>query len=93
MRCPNCGSKMIYPATEHKNFSGGKAVAGMIAFGVIGGAAGFIGKDTKGYRCSACGAFCQETMAYSTESAINSAVNAAKHDNDFSSLLCFSLLY
>lgn len=93
MRCPICGSKMIYPATEHKNFSGGKAVAGMIAFGVIGGAAGFIGKDTKGYRCSACGAFCQETMAYSTETAINSAVNAAKHNNDFSQYNIFRETY
>lgn len=93
MRCPNCGSKMIYPATEHKNFSGGKAVAGMIAFGVIGGAAGFIGKDNKGYRCSACGAFCQEIMAYSTETAINSAVNAAKHDNDFSQYNIFREAY
>lgn len=93
MRCPNCGSKMIYPGTEHKHFSGGKAVAGMVVFGVIGGAAGFIGKDTKGYRCSACGAFCQETMPFGTESAINSAVNAAKHNHDFAQYNLFRETY
>lgn len=83
MRCPYCGSKMIYPDVNHKHFSTGKAVAGAVAFGMVGAAAGFIGKDTKGYRCSACGAFCAQTMDISTELGINSAVRSAE-GGDFS---------
>ena len=78
MRCPYCGSKMIYPDVNHKHFSTGKAVVGAVAFGAVGAAAGFIGKDTKGYRCSACGAFSSQTMDMSTELGINSAVRSAE---------------
>ena len=44
MRCKYCGSTSIHAATEHRNFSAGKAVAGAVTFGVVGVAAGFIGK-------------------------------------------------
>lgn len=83
MRCPICGSKIIYPATDHKQFSGGKAVAGALAFGVVGAAAGFIGKDTKGYRCGACGAFSEETMSMTLEMEIDRAIRTAEQDGDF----------
>lgn len=83
MRCPYCGSKMLYPDSKHKNFSTGKAVAGAVAFGIVGAAAGFIGKDNPGYRCSACGAFTENTMDFAVESAINSAVINAEN-GDFS---------
>ena len=52
MRCKYCGSQLIYPETQHKTFSTGKAVAGAVTFGVAGAAAGFIGKDQKGDRKS-----------------------------------------
>ena len=57
MRCRYCGSSAISETTEKQNFSAGKAVAGAVVFGPVGAAAGFIGKDKKGYRCGACGAF------------------------------------
>ena len=84
MRCPYCGSKMFYPDVNHKQFSGGKAIAGALAFGVVGAAAGFIGKDIKGYRCSACGMFSESAMEYSLESAIDSAIFEAQQLSDFS---------
>ena len=78
MRCRYCGSKIIHPETQHKNFSTGKAVAGTVMFGVIGAAGGFIGKDVKGYKCGTCGAFQETAMDIGTESSINSAVNNAR---------------
>ena len=64
MRCKYCGSNMIHPETQHKTFSAGKAVAGAVAFGVVGAAAGLIGKDQKGYKCGACGAFMDTPMGF-----------------------------
>ena len=78
MRCKYCGSQLIYPETQHKTFSTGKAVAGAVTFGVAGAAAGFIGKDQKGYKCGACGAFMETTMDFMTESSINRAVKEAE---------------
>ena len=78
MRCKYCGSQLIYPETQHKTFSTGKAVAGAVTFGVVGAAAGFIGKDQKGYKCGACGAFMETTMDFMTESSINRAVKEAE---------------
>lgn len=78
MRCKYCGSQLIYPETQHKTFSTGKAVAGAVTFGVAGAAAGFIGKDQKGYKCGACGAFMETTMDFMTESSINRAVKEEK---------------
>ena len=43
MRCKYCGSNVIHPHTEHKVFSGKKAAAGAVMFGVVGAAAGMIG--------------------------------------------------
>ena len=79
MRCPYCGSKMIYPHTQHQTFSAGKAVAGAVVFGAVGAAAGFIGKDKKGYRCSACGSLCEKTMEVFTENGIDKAIREAKN--------------
>ena len=78
MRCRYCGSNMIHPDTRHKTFSSGKAVAGAVVFGVAGAAAGFIGKDSHGYTCGACGAFMDAPMDMFTESSIDSAVRTAQ---------------
>ena len=82
MRCPHCGSRMIVPAADHKNFSVGKAVAGAVVAGPIGAAAGFIGKDIQGYRCNTCGAFSKTPMNAVDESLINTAVERAKNSGD-----------
>jgi len=78
MRCKYCGSTLVHPDTEHKTFSSGKAIAGAVTFGVVGAAAGFIGKDTKGYRCGACGAFMEAPMDFVTESSVDSAIRDAE---------------
>lgn len=78
MRCKHCGSKMIFPDTRHKEFSTGKAIAGVVTVGLVGAAAGFIGKDIKGYRCSTCGMFSEELMNCGEESLIDSAVREAQ---------------
>lgn len=78
MRCRFCGSKSLHADKQHKTFSGGKAVAGTVVFGVVGAAAGFIGKDKDGYRCGACGAFMEAPMQYLTEDMVNSAIEQAK---------------
>ena len=78
MRCRFCGSRSLHEDKQHKNFSGGKAVAGAVAFGVVGAAAGFIGKDKDGYRCGACGAFMEAPMMYVMEDMVNSAIEKAK---------------
>ena len=79
MRCRFCGSRSIHQDTQHKTFSAGKAAAGVAVLGVYGAAAGFIGKDQKGYRCVACGAFMDVPMDMVTESALNEAVIAAQN--------------
>ncbi len=76
MRCKFCGSRAVHPNTQHKNFSGGKAVAGAVAFGVVGAAAGFIGKEVKGYTCGSCGAFMKTPMDGLTERKIDEAINS-----------------
>lgn len=93
MRCPICGSKIIYEAIDHKHFSGGKAVAGAVLFGVVGAAAGFVGKDKKGYKCGACGAFSENTMDMNTEFAVNKAVRTAEDDGDFTSYNLYKKTY
>lgn len=81
MRCKFCGSESLHNDTQRKNFSGGKAVAGAVTFGVVGAAAGLIGKDVKGYRCGACGAFSENSMDIITESQINTAISDAENGN------------
>ena len=78
MRCRFCGSNSLHEDTQHKNFSAGKAVAGTVVFGVYGAAAGFIGKEKKGYRCGACGQFMDAPMDFLTESNINIAIREAE---------------
>ncbi|MBQ3380048.1 MAG: hypothetical protein IJG50_09360 [Clostridia bacterium] len=78
MRCRFCGSTSLHEDKQHKNFSTGKAVAGAVAFGVVGAAAGFIGKDQKGYRCGACGAFMETPMDSLTEMSVDSAIREAE---------------
>ena len=82
MRCKYCGSNVIHPHTEHKVFSGKKAAAGAVMFGVVGAAAGMIGKDTKGYKCGSCGAFMESPMEMFTESSVNSAIRDAESGRD-----------
>lgn len=79
MRCKFCGSKSLHSDSQHKSFSTGKAVAGAAVFGVYGAAAGLIGKDKKGYRCGACGAFMEAPMDVVTEAGIDNAIIAAKN--------------
>ena len=78
MRCKFCGSTALHNDTAHQTFSGGKAVAGAVALGVVGAAAGFIGKEKKGYRCASCGQFMSVPMDFMTESKINSAIRDAE---------------
>lgn len=78
MRCRFCGSKSLHEDAQHKTFSTGKAVAGAVVFGVVGAAAGFIGKDQKGYRCGACGQFMDSPMDFFTESQVDSAIREAE---------------
>ena len=67
MRCKFCGSLSIHPATEHRNYSTGKAIAGAVVFGPVGSIAGIHGKDIRGYRCGKCGAFMDKPMDAYTE--------------------------
>ncbi len=78
MRCRFCGSSSLHEDTQRQNFSVGKAVAGAVTFGVVGAAAGFIGKDKKGWRCGACGSFMDAPMDAMTESQIDSAIRSAE---------------
>ena len=82
MRCKYCGSNVVHPDTQHKVFSGKKAVAGAVMFGVVGAAAGMIGKDTKGYKCGSCGAFMESPMEFFTESSIDRAIRDAESGGD-----------
>jgi hypothetical protein len=82
MRCKHCGSTSVWAETQHKSFSGGKAVAGAVLFGPIGAAAGFIGKDKKGYMCHACGEFADAPMDFVIESQVNNAVRMAENGGD-----------
>lgn len=84
MRCKYCGSNVVHPDTQHKVFSGKKAVAGAVMFGAVGAAAGMIGKDTKGYKCGSCGAFMESPMEYFTESSIDRAIRDAESGGDCS---------
>lgn len=81
MRCNYCGSNLIHPEVSHKNFSTGKAIAGAAVLGIYGAAAGFIGKDTKGYRCGACQAFSEKPMDYILSSGIDDAIRDAQKGN------------
>ncbi len=83
MRCKYCGSNVIHPDVQHKNFSKGKAVAGAILAGPIGATAGAIGTDIKGYKCGNCGAFMEEPMDLSTEKGIEESIKAAENSEDF----------
>lgn len=51
--CPKCGSRELH--AEHKGFSGGKALAGVIATGGIGLLAGTIGSRDTQITCLKCG--------------------------------------
>ena len=82
MRCRYCGSESIHEGTEHRNFSAGKAAAGAVVFGVVGVAAGLSGKEQKGYRCAACGAFAEAPMDSTTEMSIHMAISNAEHGGD-----------
>ncbi len=83
MRCRYCGSKLIHPDTQHQSFSSGKAVAGAATFGVVGAAAGFIGKDYKGYKCGSCGAFQESAMDFATEMDVALAISLAENGKDY----------
>lgn len=78
MRCRFCGSPSLHSDTQHKVFSPGKAAAGAVVFGAVGAAAGFIGKEKKGYRCAACGNFMDIPMDTFTGMQIDNAIRAAK---------------
>lgn len=78
MRCRFCGSTSLHTDTQHKTFSAGKAAAGAVVFGVIGAAAGFIGKEKQGYRCGACGSFMELPMDTFTGMQIDTAIQKAK---------------
>lgn len=78
MRCRFCGSTSLHTDTQHKTFSAGKAAAGAVVFGVVGAAAGFIGKEKQGYRCGACGSFMELPMDTFTGMQIDTAVQKAK---------------
>lgn len=78
MRCKFCGSKSLHNDSAHQTFSTGKAVAGAITFGVVGAAAGFIGKERQGYRCGACGAFMDTPMDLLTENLVDNAIRQAE---------------
>ncbi|MBQ9562886.1 MAG: hypothetical protein IJU99_05485, partial [Lachnospiraceae bacterium] len=92
-RCKYCGSTLIHPDTRHKTFSTGKAVAGAVTFGVVGAAAGFIGKDKNGYSCGACGAFMDAPMEFSTELGIDSAIRDARAGRNYSTYEYFKSQY
>ena len=83
-RCKFCGSMSLHADEMHKNFSGGKAVAGAVVFGVVGAAAGFIGKQQKGYRCGNCGQFMEQPMDITLSLDVDNAIDAANRRNDFS---------
>ena len=51
--CPKCGSRELH--SEHKGFSGGKALAGAVAVGGIGLLAGTIGSKDVLITCLKCG--------------------------------------
>lgn len=51
--CPKCGSRELH--AQHKGFSGGKALAGVIATGGIGLLAGTIGSRDTQITCLKCG--------------------------------------
>ena len=51
--CPNCGSRELH--SEHKGFSGGKALAGAFITGGIGLLAGTIGSKDTQITCLKCG--------------------------------------
>ena len=56
--CPYCGSENVQPLGQHhKNFSVGKAAAGVAIAGGVGLAAGLLGKNTKqtDFVCMDCG--------------------------------------
>lgn len=78
MRCKFCGSEAVHSDTQHTNFSGKKAAAGVFAFGLWGAGAGLIGKNVDGYRCGYCGAFSEELMSYVLDAEISTAISAAK---------------
>ncbi len=86
MRCRFCGSTALHNDTQRKNFSTGKAVAGAVTFGVVGAAAGLIGKDVAGWRCGACGQFMAEPMDVFLEMQIDAAVRDAEAGKDPSML-------
>lgn len=79
MRCKFCGSKAIYPYKNHEQADAGRVIAGAIIAGPIGAVAGLAGKNVKGYRCSACGMFSEQTMDFGEEMLINSAVRSAQN--------------
>ena len=81
MRCRFCGSTSLHEDTQHKTFSAGKAVAGAVVLGAVGAAAGFIGKEKKGYRCGACGSFMELPMDTFTAMQIDTAIRDAAKGN------------
>ena len=54
------------------------AVALNLLFVIVEAAAGFIGKDKRGWRCGACGSFMDAPMDAMTESQIDSAIRSAE---------------
>lgn len=53
---------LMFERTYHKKFSAGKAAVGLVLTGgLIGAAAGALGKEVKYYECSKCGFTCDAT--------------------------------
>ncbi|RSU11626.1 hypothetical protein CBF29_07945 [Vagococcus elongatus] len=57
IKCPNCNSVDVeYMGNDKKNFSAGKAVAGVALTGSVGSLAGFTGKKgNEKWHCKKCG--------------------------------------
>lgn len=53
IKCPKCHSTNLH--VDKKGFSGGKALAGVITFGMIGALAGTIGSNNIEITCLNCG--------------------------------------
>lgn len=83
MRCRYCGSTSIHSATEHKNFSAGKALAGTVVFGPLGAGAGMLGKEINGFRCTQCGSFMEQPMDTVTEKMVNDAIYSARNKKSY----------
>ena len=56
-KCPSCGAKKEWNkvAKDHKGFSAGKSLVGLVVAGPVGLVAGGLGKKKEAWYCSKCG--------------------------------------